>query len=136
MFTIEEKKKWILKVVTSFYDKAKEDILIGYHFRNIQNFDEHIPRISLFWEYQLLSKDLRPSLLSSQKSQIIDKPFDLFNVHIPLKIKKGELHRWVLLFKKTLDHQAQMNPSMHEMIDLWHRKLEHFEKSFLRFFRL
>jgi hypothetical protein len=35
------KPGWILAVVDSFYDKAKTDVLIGYHFRNIKDFEEH-----------------------------------------------------------------------------------------------
>ena len=40
-------------VIQSFYDKAKKDILIGYQFRVIDNFDTHIPKIVSFWQLQL-----------------------------------------------------------------------------------
>jgi hypothetical protein len=52
----DEKIHWIGAVVTAFYSEAKNDILIGYHFRNIPDFEEHIPRIITFWEIQLLGK--------------------------------------------------------------------------------
>jgi hypothetical protein len=117
---------WIFNVVTSFYSKATSDILIGYHFRNIVDFEDHIPRIVTFWEMQLLGK-------SSQKT---DTPFDIINAHIPLKIKRGELGRWLLLFRQTLDQQEALSPEMGELKQEWERRLEIFEGIFSRFFRL
>lgn len=117
------KEDWIFKVVSSFYDKAKTDILIGYHFRNISDFDEHIPRIAHFWELQLLGK-------SSKKTE----PFDVMNKHIPLGIKKGELGRWLLLFRKTLDEQGEANPEFHDFKLTWEQKLVVFESIFTKFF--
>ncbi len=113
----------ILKVVSSFYDKAKTDILIGYHFRNILDFDEHIPRIASFWEIQLLG-------VASSK---VDQPFDVMNAHIPLSIKRGELGRWLLLFRMTLDEQAH---ELGDMKDKWLEKLVFFEGVFIRSFGL
>lgn len=118
------KNEWIQKVVASFYDKAKVDVLIGYHFRNILDFDEHIPRIASFWELQLLGKSSRP----------INEAFDVMKVHIPLGIKRGELGRWLVLFRKTLDEEVKTNPEMQEMKEEWERRLEIFEGIFLRFF--
>lgn len=117
---------WIYQVVDGFYDKAKTDILIGYHFRVVENFDEHIPRIATFWELQLLGKASRP----------LSEPFDVMKVHIPLGIKRGELGRWLLLFKKTLGEKLEENPEMKDIHDQWHEKLTHFEGIFLRFFAL
>ena len=70
---------WILNIVQRFYDKAKSDILIGYHFRNIADFETHIPRIASFWEIQLLGKTHR----------VIDQNFDVLKAHLPLGIKKA-----------------------------------------------
>ena len=83
----------IERVVRSFYDKAKVDILIGYHFRNITDFDTHIPRIVHFWEIQLTGAPLRMG------------PFDLIGAHKPLGIKVGEVNRWVKLFLETMDEE-------------------------------
>ncbi|MFP5385938.1 MAG: hypothetical protein ACLGHN_07650 [Bacteriovoracia bacterium] len=116
--------QWIFDVVHSFYDKARFDVLIGYHFRNIQDFDEHIPRIASFWELQLLGKSSRP----------IKEPFDVMKVHVPLGIKKGELGRWLLLFRKTLDEQVALHPEMQELKELWESRLKVFEGIFSRFF--
>lgn len=117
------KEDWILEVVSSFYEKAKIDILIGYHFRNISDFDEHIPRIAHFWELQLLGK-------SSKNTG----PFDVMNKHVPLGIKKGELGRWLLLFRKTLEQKIEEHPEMQDLKLMWDQKLLNFESIFTRFF--
>lgn len=116
------KNDWILAVVDSFYAKAKTDVLIGYHFRVIQDFDSHIPRIATFWELQLLGKP----------SRTITEPFDMFNVHLPLKIKPGELGRWLVLFRKTLDEKIAENPEFKPLRELWEERLETFEGIFKR----
>lgn len=113
-------QEWILKVVSSFYDKAKTDVLIGYHFRNIKDFDEHIPRIASFWELQLLASTSRK----------VDPPFDVMKAHLPLGIKRGELGRWLVLFRATLNEDEEFN----ELKKQWLDKLTFFEGIFLRFF--
>ena len=115
---------WIQKVVTSFYEKAKTDVLIGYHFRIIKDFDAHIPRISAFWDLQLLG--------STRK--VLAEPFDVMKVHVPLGIKRGELGRWLVLFKKTLDEELRTHPEFEPLQKLWLEKLGFFEGVFLRFF--
>lgn len=117
---------WIASVVFSFYDKARNDILIGYHFRNIPDFDEHIPRIVAFWELQLLGKT----------KTISNRPFDIINVHVPLNIKRGELGRWLVLFRQTLNEKLTEYPIMKDLEREWERKLAFFESTFLRSFRL
>lgn len=111
---------WIFTVVDSFYQKAKVDVLIGYHFRKIKDFDEHIPRIASFWELQLLGKSSRP----------LSHPFDVANLHLALPIKKGEVGRWLVLFRKTLEE----NPGLPELMAKWEERLKFFEGVFLRFF--
>ncbi len=116
------RQEWISLVVSSFYDKARNDILIGYHFRNIPDFDEHIPRIVAFWELQLLGKT----------QTIVSRPFDIINVHIPLKIKRGELGRWLVLFRQTLKEKLTEYPLMKDLEGEWEKKLVFFESIFLR----
>jgi len=115
---------WIFQVVHSFYQKAKSDILIGHHFRIIQDFETHIPRIAAFWELQLLGSTRRP----------ISEPFDVMKVHIPLNIKRGELGRWLVLFKKTLDEETLKHPEFSDLKELWLLRLIFFEGVFSRFF--
>lgn len=117
---------WIASVVSSFYDKARNDILIGYHFRNIPDFDEHIPRIVAFWELQLLGKT----------QTIINRPFEIINVHVPLNIKRGELGRWLVLFRQTLNEKLTEYPIMKDLEREWEKKLVFFESTFLRSFGL
>lgn len=115
--------EWIFNVVHSFYDKAKIDILIGYHFRVIEDFDSHIPRIASFWDLQLLGKTSRK----------IDEPFDMMNVHLPLGIKPGELGRWLVLFRKTLDEQIALHPEFQNLREEWEERLKTFEGIFKKF---
>ena len=118
------KAEWIFSVVDSFYQKAKTDVLIGYHFRVIEDFDEHIPRIASFWDLQLLGSTERK----------ITHPFDVANLHLALSIKKGEVGRWLVLFRKTLDEKVAEHPEMEDLAQEWRRRLVHFEGIFLRLF--
>lgn len=104
----------ILKVITKFYDKATFDVMIGYHFRGIENFSSHLPRIASFWQLQLAGK-------IEHKEEL---PFDLINVHIPLKIKKAEINRWVILFEQTLK-EFNFDEEFHH---LWMGKVNHFQE--------
>lgn len=119
-----KQSEWIHQVVDAFYEKAKNDVLIGYHFRIIHNFDEHIPRIATFWDLQLLGTTERT----------LTEPFDVMKVHIPLQIKRGELGRWLVLFRKTLDEMTTKHPEFSELKETWLLKLVFFEGVFLRFF--
>lgn len=119
-----KESEWIHLVVRAFYEKAKTDVLIGYHFRIIHDFDEHIPRIASFWDLQLLGATERKLV----------EPFDVMKVHIPLMIKRGELGRWLLLFRKTLDEEVEVRPEFSSFKELWLTKLNFFEGVFLRFF--
>lgn len=104
----------ILKIIDSFYETAKKDIMIGYHFRVIADFDEHIPRIADFWNLQL----------NGQMQNRSHLPFDLFKKHQPLKINRGEIGRWVKLFSDNLE---QFNLSAEDRA-LWDEKVSFFAK--------
>jgi truncated hemoglobin YjbI len=118
-------QEWIFSVVEAFYARAKFDVLIGYHFRNIPDFDSHIPRIAAFWEIQLLGKTDRP----------LEAPFDLMKAHQPLGIKRGELGRWLVLFKKSLQEETVKHPEFALLSQQWSERVNFFEGVFLRFFR-
>ena len=105
----------ISRVVHRFYEKARTDILIGYHFRRIEDFDAHIPRIIHFWEIQLQGAPLRAA------------PFDLIKAHMPLGIKVGEVNRWVKLFIETIEAE-QIDPSLETD---WKQKVALFQQRFL-----
>ena len=104
----------ILKVVTDFYAKATHDFMIGYHFRKIEDFDEHLPRIANFWFLQF----------NGTIHQKVEPPFDLLNRHKILQIKKGEVGRWMQLFGETLS-ESQLNE---EQQKLWEEKIVFFKE--------
>ena len=103
----------ILAVVESFYETAKKDVMIGYHFRFIKDFDEHIPRIADFWHLQLNGKVTKKENL----------PFKLLEVHIPLKVRKGEIFRWEKLFNENLEGLEKISE---EDKLKWREKVIHF----------
>jgi len=115
----------IKDIVESFYSKAVKDVIIGYHFRKIQElespdvlnpdisfFKNHIPRIITFWKFQLLGEKT-------------DESFNLINSHAPLKLRRGELDRWLTLFHQTLDEYEN-----DELTYLWREKLSFFAQRF------
>lgn len=124
----EENKNYILETVTAFYARAVTDFLIGYHFRKIattqgshplkppiEAFAEHIPRIALFWRMQLLG----------EKKPDHEEAFDLIDIHRKLSVRQGEIGRWILLFKETLEDEKD-----HSLKKVWLEKINHFEKIF------
>ncbi len=111
---------YVARVVDAFYARAVTDVLIGYHFRHIQDFGAHLPRIHAFWESQLLGRTSLP----------LSPPLDLFGVHAPLKIHRGEVGRWVKLFREIL--QAETPAEFQGLRERWDAKLSHFQEAFLR----
>jgi len=118
-------------IVHQFYELATKDMIIGYHFRKIQQispgdhhplrpsleaFAHHLPRISEFWMVQLGVK---------KKSEL---QFDLIEVHRLLNIKPGELGRWLALFRQTMDEHCHNL----ELKEKWLQKVDHFQEIFKR----
>lgn len=114
-----DQKSQVYHVVYSFYEKATSDILIGFHFRNIPNFLDHIPRIASFWEVQLLGNT----------SYDISPAFQLLKVHEPLKFNRGQLKRWLKIFRDNLA-ENKIDKSLERK---WLKKLTEFEKIFLEY---
>lgn len=106
------------RVIRSFYDKAKKDILIGYHFRVIDNFDKHIPKIVSFWELQM-NKEI------TNKEHL---PFNILKKHAPLKINRGEVFRWEVLFMNTLDEFKELTDENKKQ---WMESVEFFKQRLL-----
>lgn len=105
----------ILEIIQSFYDTAKRDVMIGYHFRIIENFEEHIPRIADFWNLQLNG-------VISDKSNL---PFNLIAVHKDLGIKKAEMGRWIMLFKQNLEVYVTLNKIDFNQQKMFMEKVDH-----------
>ena len=111
------KENIIDETVRSFYQKAIDDILIGYHFNHIKDFESHLLKIIAFWKWQLLKVDYPKDL----------PPIELMQTHLYLKIKKGEVGRWVKIFIETIkDKKLEA-----DFESLWIKKIKDFEKIFL-----
>lgn len=83
------------RLVAAFYAKLLKDPIVGFFFNDIAKIDlpEHLPRISAFWQQQLLG-------LPVYRGQT-------FAVHSALQKKAaltgGHFHRWLFLFDQTVD---------------------------------
>ncbi|NOT77715.1 MAG: hypothetical protein HOP07_01785 [Bacteriovoracaceae bacterium] len=118
-------------VVETFYEKALSDVLIGYHFKKFEDpvvLGHHLERITTFWEMQLTGQTSIP---------LEGKPFQLLFTHLGLKIKRGELGRWIVLFHQTLDEleaNFKHDESSYENIRLiseeWKKRIHFFEERF------
>lgn len=112
----------IYSVLEAFYQKATTDILIGYHFSKFSEpevLGPHLQRISSFWEMQL----------SGQTSVPLDRSFHLLFTHLQLKIKRGELGRWIVLFHQTLDQMS--DPEIVAVAPEWKKRIALFEERFI-----
>ena len=107
----------ILKLIESFYNVAKKDVMIGYHFRFIEDFESHIPRIANFWNLQL----------NGEVENRAHLPFKLLEVHMGLGIKRGEMGRWIVLFKENLENFHQNNLITLEDLEKFEIKIAHFK---------
>ncbi len=115
----------IFSIVQAFYQKATNDILIGYHFNKFNEpeiLNHHLERITSFWEMQLTGETSIP----------LEKGFQLLFTHLQLNIKRGELGRWVLLFHQTLDEFESQNPLINpnELCTAWKKRIALFEERF------
>lgn len=83
------------QLVAAFYGKLLKDPIVGFFFNDIASIDlaEHLPKISAFWQQQLLG-------LPVYRGQT-------FAVHSALQKKAaltgGHFHRWLFLFDQTID---------------------------------
>lgn len=90
-------RKDIEKLMTRFYSLTLDDLVIGFIFTDIADFDldSHIPVISDFWETVLFGTSKYKG-----SSRVMDVHMDL-NKKVPLK--KGHFDRWLYLFNKSVD---------------------------------
>jgi hypothetical protein len=110
----------------AFYKLAINDVLIGYHFTKFsdpQVLEIHLLRLTSFWEMQL----------TGTMTEAVDAPFHLLFTHLQLKIKRGELGRWIVLFHRTLDvlENKVDHPQIKELTDHWKERISFFETRFL-----
>jgi hemoglobin len=125
-------RELIYIVVETFYKKVIGDVLIGYHFEKFRDpevLEHHLQRLTSFWEMQLTGKMTVP----------LDKGFHLLFTHLQLRLNRGELGRWILLFHQTLDElQAEFDKNapadeakeMKLVTDEWKERIAFFEERF------
>jgi hypothetical protein len=71
--------------------------------------------------------------LTGSTQEKMDRPFHLLFTHLQLKIKRGELGRWIILFHQTLDsfEVNSTHPDIKILSALWKQKIEFFEQRFI-----
>ncbi len=126
---VEKYKEIIEKITRDFYTLAINDVFIGYHFRkitghtgpvsNIEDFKQHLISINAFWQAQLLGIKFPKSVAN------------LLSAHEYLNIRKGELGRWVMLFKQVLKENQNLDK---DFIIAWEKKIDTFQNGFDRYF--
>ena len=90
-------RKDIEKLISAFYKKMLDDIIIGYIFTEVArvNLDEHIYTICDFWEAIIFSKPVY-----KRGSEVIQVHIDL---NKKVQLKRGHFKRWLYLFHSTID---------------------------------
>ncbi len=138
-----DKNTFIENIVRAFYERATQDVIIGYQFQKIIDFERHIPKIILFWQFQLLQKS-NSFNLPSIDLEYPAEGFNLIKVHRPLHIHRGEVGRWATLFKNVLNEQQEKYKKNFKATDTnftcdqifilmadWNKKITLFEEKFL-----
>lgn len=88
ILTLEDVKQ----LVNSFYQKAKDDDLLGPVFNSvITDWDKHLATMYTFWQTILLNEQTYHGAP--------------FFKHIPLPIHTDHFNRWVELFIENIDEQ-------------------------------
>ena len=98
-----ESKEDINKLILNFYMKAMNDPIIGFFFVQVSpiNLDEHVPKITEFWNSILFGYD---PLVDSHQGKIIK---NMLHTHQQVdgkaRMQKGHFTRWLYLFFKSVD---------------------------------
>jgi hemoglobin len=85
-------------LVRSFYERVMADPIIGFLFTDIArlDLDEHVPRITSFWETILLGAQTYTTEAGGPF-----RPHVELNAKVPLQ--SGHFHRWLYLWHGTVD---------------------------------
>ena len=83
------------RLVRAFYARALDDPIIGWIFTDVAKLDleEHVPRITAFWETVLLGAQsygggaFRPHV----------------ELHVKARLRRGHFERWLALWRTTID---------------------------------
>ena len=92
-----ETREDIELLISRFYEKMLDDIVIGFIFTDIAkiNLDEHMSVICDFWETVLFNRPVY------KRGPEVMKVHYVLNKKI--KLKKGHFTRWLFLFSSTID---------------------------------
>ncbi|WP_018936010.1 group III truncated hemoglobin [Thioalkalivibrio sp. ALJ24] len=90
----------IRAVIEEFYRRLSADPRIGHHFERIEDFEDHVRRISDFWYQNLGGRLEQPPTI------------DMVGKHAPLRLTEDDLQAWMEHFRATTD----------EMLDPAHAK--------------
>ena len=85
----------IEKFITSFYEKVKKDLTIGFIFTKVveMNWEKHIPLIVDFWETILLDNPV-------YKNNAMEVHYDLTR---KLPLQQAHFKSWLSLFNSSID---------------------------------
>ncbi|MDH4468925.1 MAG: hypothetical protein QE271_12780 [Bacteriovoracaceae bacterium] len=113
-------------VIEKFYRKCQDDFLIGYYFqRQLHFFDQILPQLKIFWLCDL-EKQLGFAISLSTKQ------FNLNQAHQNLKLKRGEIGRWAVLFLETLNEEKARLP--HSLVIAWEKRIVFYRNLFWKKF--
>ena len=89
----------IRTLIDAFYEKVKDDDVIGFIFNDIAKVDwpKHLPRMYAFWEFLLLGQDT----YKGNPMEVHQK------LHNNLKLTDAHFTRWLQLFHATVDEHLQ-----------------------------
>lgn len=82
-------------LVNRFYDKVKQDAILGYLFNDVAktNWQVHLPKMYDFWEVVLFAKGSfkgNPMLVHRQ-------------LHEKSALSEAHFNHWLVIFKETVD---------------------------------
>ena len=82
-------------LVDAFYDKVKQDEVIGHIFHKVigEDWSHHLPIMYRFWSTILLNKE-------GYKGNVMQKHIDLDK---QVRLEKEHYDRWLSLWKETVD---------------------------------
>jgi len=90
-----ENSEDIKKLIDTFYEKVRNDDVIGYIFNDIAQVDWplHLPKMYAFWSFLLLGAD-----------NYHGNPLEPHRrLHEKVKLKEEHFDQWLKLFHQTID---------------------------------
>ena len=88
-------KQDIIQIVNTFYDKVKQDPVIGHFFNDVMkvDWDKHLPKMYNFWDNVVFYTNN----YSGNPMQVHK------NIHVLHAFKAADFKQWLKLFVATVD---------------------------------